>query len=46
MEYQNTIRDLLDITVDLKERLPADSSADDFDNVGEVLDVPSFLMEL
>ena len=45
IEYENTIRDLLDINVDLKDRLPADSSADDFDNVGEALHVSSFLME-
>lgn len=45
VEYQNTIRDLLGIDLDLTERLPADSSASGFDNVGDALHVSSFLME-
>ena len=45
IEYQNTVRDLLGIDVDLQEMLPADSSANGFDNVGEALHVSSFLME-
>ena len=45
VEYENTIRDLLDIEVELQEMLPADSSADGFDNVAEALHVSSFLME-
>src|SRR5712691_3167937 len=44
-EYENTVRDLLGIEVDLKELLPLDSSAGGFDNVGEALHVSSFLME-
>ena len=44
-EYQNTVRDLLGIDVDLKELLPLDSSAGGFDNVGEALHISSFLME-
>ena len=44
-EYENTIRDLLGIDVELKELLPPDSSADGFDNVGEALHTSSFLME-
>ena len=44
-EYQNTIRDLLGIDVDLTELLPMDSSAGGFDNVGEALHISSFLMD-
>jgi len=44
-EYENTVRDLLAIEVDLKDLLPLDSSAGGFDNVGEALHVSSFLME-
>ena len=44
-EYQNTIRDLLDVDLDLKERLPEDSAAHGFDNVGEALSISSVLME-
>jgi mono/diheme cytochrome c family protein len=44
-EYENTVRDLLGVKVDLKELLPPDSSADGFDNVGKALHVSSFLME-
>src|SRR5262249_11426418 len=45
IEYQNTVRDLLGIDVDFQEMLPADSSANGFDNVGEALHVSSFLMD-
>ena len=45
VEYQNTVRDLLGIDVDLQEMLPADSSANGFDNSGEALHVSSFLLE-
>jgi mono/diheme cytochrome c family protein len=45
VEYQNTIRDLLGIDVDFQEMLPADSSANGFDNNGEALHVSSFLMD-
>ena len=44
-EYENTVRDLLGVQVDLKEQLPEDSSAGGFDNVGEALHLSSFLME-
>ena len=44
-EYQNTVRDLLGVDVDLKELLPLDSSAGGFDNVGEALHISSFLMD-
>src|SRR5262249_15651031 len=33
-EYQNTVRDLLGVTIDLLELLPEDSAANGFDNVG------------
>ncbi len=45
VEYENTVRDLLGVAVDLKELLPGDSAAHGFDNVGEALHVSSFLME-
>jgi len=45
IEYQNTLRDLLGIKIDLQQMLPPDSSADGFDNVGEALHVSSFLLE-
>jgi mono/diheme cytochrome c family protein len=45
VEYENTVRDLLGIDVELKDRLPLDSSAAGFDNVGEALHTSSFLME-
>jgi mono/diheme cytochrome c family protein len=45
VEYENTVRDLLGVTIDLKDLLPPDGSADGFDNVGSALHVSSFLME-
>lgn len=45
VEYENTIRDLLGIEVDLKELLPADTAADGFDNNADALHTSSFLME-
>jgi len=45
VEYENTVHDLLGIDIDLKEQLPADSSANGFDNVGDALHTSSFLME-
>ncbi|HEX5103122.1 MAG TPA: DUF1587 domain-containing protein, partial [Pirellulaceae bacterium] len=44
-EYQNTIRDLLGVDVDLTQLLPEDTAAAGFDNVGEGLHTSSFLME-
>lgn len=44
-EYENTIRDLLGVHVELKEMLPADSTSGGFDNVGEALHLSSFQME-
>lgn len=45
VEYERTIRDLLDIEVDLQELLPPDSSANGFDNNADALHTSSFLME-
>jgi mono/diheme cytochrome c family protein len=45
VEYQNTVRDLLGIPVNLQALLPADSSANGFDTSGEAMHVSSFLME-
>src|SRR5262249_52917984 len=45
IEYQNTIRDLLGIEIELQELLPIDTAAHGFDNVGEALHTSSFLME-
>jgi mono/diheme cytochrome c family protein len=45
VEYENTVRDLLGVDVELQELLPLDSSAHGFDNVGEALHVSSFSME-
>ncbi|TXT33882.1 MAG: hypothetical protein FD138_1776 [Planctomycetota bacterium] len=45
VEYENTINDLLGIKVKLKEQLPADGSADGFDNAGAAHHTSSFLME-
>jgi mono/diheme cytochrome c family protein len=43
-EYQNTVRDLLDVNVDLKDLLPEDIVTNGFDNSAEALHVSSFLM--
>lgn len=45
IEYENTVRDLLGIDVELRELLPEDTSANGFDNVGEALHTSSFLMD-
>jgi mono/diheme cytochrome c family protein len=45
IEYENTVRDLLGIHINLKEQLPEDSSADGFDNAGAANHTSSFLME-
>ena len=45
VEYENTVRDLLGINVNLKEQLPEDGSADGFDNAGAANHTSSFLME-
>ncbi|MFO0966607.1 MAG: DUF1592 domain-containing protein [Gemmataceae bacterium] len=45
VEYENTLRDLLGVEVDVQDLLPLDSSLQGFDNVGEALHVSSFHME-
>src|SRR5437762_1147890 len=44
-EYQNAIRDLLAIDVDVTELLPADDSSYGFDNIAGVLKLSQSLME-
>ncbi len=44
-EYENTVRDLLGVDIDLKEVLPSDTPVNGFDNGAEALHVSSFLME-
>jgi hypothetical protein len=44
-EYQNTVRDLLGVDIDLKDLLPPDATVNGFDNGAEALHVSSFLME-
>lgn len=45
VEYENTIRDLLGIDIDLQELLPTDAQANGFDTSGEAHHTSSFLME-
>lgn len=45
VEYENTVRDLLGVAIDLKDQLPQDGSAGGFDNVAEALHVSTFLLE-
>lgn len=42
IEYENTMRDLLGVPVELKGLLPQDGSANGFDNIGEALHTSSF----
>jgi mono/diheme cytochrome c family protein len=44
-EYQNTVRELLAIDVDLKEMLPEENAVDGFDNNAEGLSVSTVLMQ-
>jgi len=44
-EYENTVRDLLGVALDLKDVLPSDTPAQGFDTGAESLRVSSFLME-
>src|SRR5262249_53125591 len=44
-EYENTVRDLLGVDIDLKDVLPSDTPVNGFDNGAEALHVSSFLME-
>lgn len=45
VEYENTVRDLLGISISLRDQLPQDGSADGFDNAGAAHHTSSFLME-
>jgi hypothetical protein len=45
VEYENTLRDLLGVPVQIKDLLPLDTSAAGFDNVGEALHTSSFLLD-
>jgi mono/diheme cytochrome c family protein len=45
VEYENTIRDLLSVDVNLQDLLPADSADHGFDNVADALHSSSFLMD-
>ena len=44
-EYQNAVRDVLGITVEIEDLLPADSASYGFDNIAGVLRVSDSLME-
>lgn len=44
-EYANSIRDLLDLEIDVASLLPPDDSAFGFDNIGELLVVSPALLE-
>lgn len=44
-EYENTIRDLLAVDLDLKDLLAPDTSSEGFDNRAEALHLSSFQME-
>jgi len=44
-EYQNAIRDLLDLPIDTSELMPADDSSGGFDNVANVLSISPVLLE-
>ncbi len=45
VEFENTIRDLLGITIDLQELLPPDAAADGFDTAAAAHHVSPFLLE-
>jgi Protein of unknown function (DUF1587) len=44
VECENTVRDLLGINISVKDQLPADRSADGFDNAGAANHTSSILM--
>jgi hypothetical protein len=46
IEYENTVRDLFGIRVDVKEMLPEDPSAHGFDTIGDVLAISPEQMEV
>ncbi len=45
VQYENTVRDLLDIDLELRDRLPPDTRAFGFDNVGSALSLSSAQLE-
>ncbi len=45
VEYENTVRDLFDVNVSVKEMLPEDSISHGFDNVGAALNISPVLVE-
>jgi cytochrome c551/c552 len=45
VEYENAIRDLLDLQIEADTLLPPDDSAFGFDNIGDLLDVSPSLLE-
>ncbi|MEQ1829830.1 MAG: DUF1587 domain-containing protein, partial [Pirellula sp.] len=45
VEYENTVRDLFDVNLSIKEMLPEDTISHGFDNVGAALNVSPVLME-
>lgn len=45
VEYDNTIRDLTGLDLNLAKDFPSDDVGDGFDNIGDVLTLPPILME-
>ena len=45
VEFENTVRDLLGISIKIKEQLPEDGSADGFDNAASANHMSSFLIQ-
>ena len=45
VEYENTVRDLFDVNVSVKEILPEDTVSHGFDNVGAALNISPVLIE-
>ncbi len=45
VEYENTVRDLFDVNMSVKEMLPEDGVSHGFDNVGASLNISPVLME-
>ncbi len=45
VEYENTLRDLFAVNVEIREMLPEDTVAHGFDNVGSALNISPVLLE-